>query len=245
MKHPLLVLLLFSVFCSYSQESRKDSLIAILDNSLYVDSLRLYSPKYRTFDFQLDNRNSFIRNRAINIWGINGAIIINQRFRYGLGIYRVVTPFAPFTSLKKSSISDSDDLTERQLDMFFVMPNFRYMFIHRKWVRASLEAAIGFGAVNYNISYQPDSAFVKKYGTFIPAGAGVELVLIPYRYIGLMGSIGYRKSLKTYDINADFDGMYYSYGVSIFVGTILKDIRYKKWKKEDVEKIRKIRAMPR
>ena len=169
-------------------------------------------------------------------------MIINQRFRYGLGIYRVATPFVPFESTKQSSISDADDITERELDMFFVTPNFRYMFVHKKWVRASIEAAIGFGAVNFSIINETDSSFVKKYGTFIPAGAGVELILIPYKYIGITGSIGYRKSLKTYDINADFDGMYYSYGISIYLGTIFKDLKYKAWKKEDAEEIRKIRS---
>lgn len=217
----------------------KDS-IEILTDKLVIDSLRLYVPKHLLFDFQFDNRNSFIRNRAINIQGINPGILIDQQFRWGLGLYRVIAPYQKFESRKASSISDGDEITDRELDMYFIMPNFRYLFINRKWIQTGVELAIGFGAINYSIS--SEDSFVKKYGTFIPAGGGIETVIIPVRWIGLGGSIGYRKSLKTYDINADFDGMYYSYGVKVFVGLILKDLKYKSLKKHYAEDIRRIRA---
>lgn len=132
-------------------------------------------------------------------------------------------------------------ITNRELDMYFAMPNFRYIFLNKKWIQAGAELAIGFGMIDYTIKNEAETrVLVHKDGLFIPSGAGVELVLIPIRWVGLGGSIGYRKSLQTYDINADFDGMYYSYGVKVFIGTIYKDLKFRSWRKHLAESIRAV-----
>ena len=232
------------VISSLNCSAQQDSLIQVLKEQLRLDSLRLFSPKRVSFDFQFDNRNSFIKNRAIDIEGFNPGILVNQKFRYGLGLYRVIAPYEQFKSTKRSSVSDENVTTNRELDLYFATPNFRYIFLKRKWIQASGEAALGFGTIDYTIKNEANTKVLShKDGIFIPSGLGLELVLIPIRWIGIGGSVGYRKSLGTYDINADFDGMYYSYGVKVFVGRILKDLKYRSWKKRYEEEVNKIASM--
>ena len=204
-----------------------------MERQLQQDSLRIYAPKKVTFDFQIDNRHSFIQNKAIIIEGFNPAIVLNQKFRLGIGLYRVIQPYEMFRSTRKSSVNTSAVVTNRELDLYFATPNFRYIFFQRRWMQASGEVAVGFGTIDYTIKNENNTKVLSsKSGLFIPAGIGVEAVFTPVRWMGLGGSIGYRKSLKTYDINGDFDGFYFSYGVKVFLGTIYKDLRHHAQKKK-------------
>src|ERR1700733_15070542 len=107
-----------------AQQTKRDSLIRIAKDVLYMDSLRLYQRRKASFDFQLDNRNSFIRNQAIEITGFNPAVIINQKFRYGFGVYFVKFPYENFQSAKKTSVTTANTPTNRELSLFFATPNF-------------------------------------------------------------------------------------------------------------------------
>ncbi len=228
-------------FLCYKCLAQQDSLLTVLNDHLHLDSLHLYVPKRVAFDFQFDNRTSFIQNMPISIQGFNPGVVINQKFRWGLGLYWVKAPYQTFRSSKKSSVSSTEVATNRELNMYFTTPSFRYIFLNAKWVQASVDLAVGFGIVDYLIKDQTNTnTLAHKEGLFIPSGAGVELVLIPIRWIGVAGSIGYRKSLKTYDINADFDGMYYSYGIKIFLGRIYKDLVFHRIKKHYNEEVKKV-----
>jgi hypothetical protein len=225
--------------------AQPDSVVNAIQAQLRNDSLTLYSPKRVSFDFQLDNRNSFIRNQAIEIEGLNPGILVRRKFRYGLGLYRVRAPYESYKSTKRSSVSGEGIATNRELDMYFATPNFRYIFVTAKWIQVASELALGFGAVKYTIKSEDNTkVLARKDGLFVPSGLGLEVVLIPFRWVGAGGSVGYRKSLGTYDINADFDGLYYSYGVKIFIGTIYKDLRYKAIKRRAAEATRNATAAP-
>lgn len=191
------------------------------------DSLRIYRTKKIAFDFQFDNRNSFIRNKAISIQGINIGLNFASGVRWGIGGYRVIRPFQTYSSIDNQKIT-----TNRELDLFYVTPNFQYSFIDKKWIDVSVLLEIGFGNIDYKIYTETHTKLREKKGFFIPSGIGTEVLIIPIRWIGLDGMIGYRKSLKSYEVNADFDGMFYSYGVKVFLGVIYHDLQYYHHKKK-------------
>jgi hypothetical protein len=233
----VIALVFYTLVCS----AQIDSILLRYREQMHRDSAKIYTPKKVSFDFQFDNRHSFVQNRAITIQGFNPAILVNQKYRWGIGLYRVIEPYQVFRSTKKTSVSASSVATNRELNMYFATPNFRYIFFRRNWMEASAELAVGFGTIDYTIRNENNTKVLSsKTGLFVPAGIGCELVLIPVRWLGVGGSLGYRKSLKTYDIDGDFDGLYFSYGVKLFLGAIYKDLKYKSVKKKYVRESGKI-----
>lgn len=206
---------------------QKENLSLDFRQQIRSDSLKIYRPKKIAFDFQFDNRNSFIRNKAISIQGINIGLNFASGVRWGIGGYRVIRPFQTYRSIDNQKIT-----TDRELDLYYITPNFQYTFINKKWIDVSVNLEIGFGSVDYIIYSESHTKLREKKGFFVPSGIGTEVLLIPIRWIGLDGMIGYRKSLKSYEINADFDGMYYSYGVKVFLGVIYHDLKYHHRKKQ-------------
>lgn len=219
----LLLCLLGTITCF----AQKENVTLDFRERIRNDSLKIYRTKKISFDFQFDNRNSFIRNKAISIQGINIGLNFASGVRWGIGGYRVIRPFQTYSSVDNQKIT-----TDRELDLYYITPNFQYTFINRKWIQTSVNLEIGFGNVDYKIYSESHTKLREKKGFFVPSGIGTEVLLIPIRWIGLDGMIGYRKSLKSYEINADFDGMYYSYGVKVFLGVIYHDLKYHHHKKK-------------
>ena len=59
----------------------------------------------------------------------------------------------------------------------------------------------------------------------MPVQAGLGVLVRPTRWVGVSGSVGYRKSIFEVDYKEDFDGLYFSYRLNVFVGTIWRDWR--------------------
>ena len=57
------------------------------------------------------------------------------------------------------------------------------------------------------------------------ARAGLSVLVKPFRWVGVSGSVGYRKSVFEIDYKEDFDGLYFSYRLNVFVGAIWRDWR--------------------
>jgi hypothetical protein len=220
------------IFCSYVPGfAQKESLRLSSQEKLQDDSIKIYKEKHVAFDFQFDNRNSFIKNNAVNIQGINIGLDYASGVRWGIGAYRIIQPSRRYLMVDKQKVA-----TNRELDLYFVTPNFQYTFFRRKWIETSVVLEVGFGKIVYKVLSEDLSKILReRKGFFIPAGAGLDVLITPIRWAGVEGLIGYRKSLKTYDINQDFDGIFYSYGIKIFIGAILDDLKYhaakKKYKK--------------
>lgn len=214
---PFIILLFLSLPC-FGQESFRLS----SQQNLHGDSARIYKQKKLTFDFQFDNRNSFIRNNAVNIQGLNMGFNFASGIRWGIGAYKIIKPFQLYRNVDQQQVT-----TNRELDLTYVTPNFQYTFFDRKWIQASVILEVGFGTVEYKILNKDKSIVLReKRGFFLPGSSGLDVLIIPFRWFALEGLIGYRKSLRTYEINKDFDGIFYSYGVKVFLGSILKDLRY-------------------
>lgn len=211
---------------------QKENITLDFRDRIHEDSLKIYKTKKISFDFQFDNRNSFIQNKAISIQGINIGLNFASGVRWGIGGYRVIRPFQTYKSVDAQKIT-----TYKELDLYYITPNFQYTFIDKKWIQSSVNLEIGFGSIDYKIYNEGHTKERDKKGFFLPSGAGVEVIIIPIRWIGLDGMIGYRKSLKSYEISTDFDGMYYSYGLKVFLGVIFHDLKYHHHKKKIMREV--------
>lgn len=181
------------------------------------------------FVLSLDNRQSFVQASAVRIIGLNAGIMLpNRRWRVGLGGY---TLSRSYTNLYVYQIKNGkrtkkiiDTLTP-QLDLTYFTPNVSYVFFQRRWLEISLPIEFGLGRSHYTETNQSDQVKTDTRGLFFPVEAGVNVLVKPFRWVGVSGSVGYRKSVLEIDYKEDFDGLYFSYRLNVFVGAIWRDWR--------------------
>lgn len=181
------------------------------------------------FVLSLDNRQSFVQASAVHIIGLNvGIMLPNRRWRVGLGGYTLSRNYADLYVYQikngKRTKKVLDTLTP-QLYLTYFTPNVSYVFFQRRWLEISLPVGFGLGRSHYTETNQNDQVRTDTRGLFFPVEAGVNVLVKPFRWVGVSGSVGYRKSVFEIDYKQDFDGLYFSYRLNVFVGAIWRDWR--------------------
>ena len=181
------------------------------------------------FVISLDNRQSFVQASAVRIIGLNAGILLpNRRWRVGLGGYTLSRSYGDLYVYQikngKRTKKVVDTLTP-QLDLTYFTPNVSYVFYQRRWLEVSLPVEFGLGRSHYTETNQKNAVKTDSRGLFFPVEAGVSVLLKPLRWVGVSGSLGYRKSIFEIDYKEDFDGLYFSYRLNVFVGAIWRDWR--------------------
>lgn len=182
-----------------------------------------------TTDF--DQRFSFIENQGVNIWGYRVGVLVNEKFKTGIGGYfleqetagiRVDADGNPYNRLKKS--------------LYFGTIYYEPFIFRRKRWEMSMVFELGYGKATLDSTNKIRGQFLTKTEDqiFVPAGMGYSVnFIIPdikhlhfLTYIGLNGMIGLRKAVFESDLKYNFDGWYWSIGTAIFLDKIYSDIRY-------------------
>lgn len=175
MKRLFIAVLLFYSLHSHSQQN--DSLVQQKKNfSYYFAPISIKNaPKRTKFDFQIDTRNSFVKDFPINVYGVNVGVVMRSRFRLGVGYYwinqnfndkllgiyatgklmgKVITSSkgvpVPVSTLEQwaaaGKISSSDYLTASQhIDLWFASAGFMYTFYASRLVEFAIPIEIGYG----------------------------------------------------------------------------------------------------
>ena len=181
------------------------------------------------FVLSLDNRQSFVQASAVRIIGLNAGVMLpNRRWRVGLGGYTLSRSYGDLYVYQirngKRTRKIVDTLTP-QLDLTYFTPNVSYVFLQRRWLEVSLPVGFGLGRSHYTEINQNNQVKTDTRGLFFPIEAGVNVLVKPFRWVGVSGSVGYRKSVFEIDYKEDFDGLYFSYRLNVFVGAIWRDWR--------------------
>ncbi|MBY0434246.1 MAG: hypothetical protein K2U26_09070 [Cyclobacteriaceae bacterium] len=209
----------------------QDSLRQALKERFVQDSIKIYKPSRISFDVIFDNRKSYLRDKEVDIVGYNIGLIFRNRYRLGVGAYQIKEDQKVLVA-GTTTKAQKPRTRYRELELSYLMVNFEYWLVNSRWLEVAIPVEVGFGNTSFVIKAGDNQTVVSsKSGSFFPSGIGLQVKIKPLRWVGLNGLIGYRKSLKTYDINADFDGAFYSYGVSVFIGNILDDIKFHKVRK--------------
>ena len=181
------------------------------------------------FVLSLDNRQSFVQASAVHIIGLNAGIMLpNRRWRVGLGGYTLSRSYADLYVYQIKNGKRTRKVIETltpQLDLTYFTPNVSYVFFQRRWLEISLPVGFGLGRSHYTQTNQYDQLKIDSRGLFFPVEAGVNVLVKPFRWVGVSGSVGYRKSVLEIDYKEDFDGLYFSYRLNVFVGSIWRDWR--------------------
>ena len=187
-----------------------------------ADSLRPSGKVRPRFIIGLDTRNSFIADNPVNIWGGNVGYAYGKTHALTLGFY-FLQPDSYRRLLEKSRITAiigrQPQYTGSQI--YFASLMYQYNIINNRHWLIAVPTEIGGGVSNI---------FRKKVQTgertgdfsrdlFIPLQLGLYVGWRATRYIGLSGQIGYRYTLVQTDIKQNYDGVYYSYGTTIYAET--------------------------
>ena len=236
MPRPLYILFLtFTFFYSGAQnltpqqQHLKDSLTA----QLKADSIYIYRPqKYRPY-INLDQRNSFIRNQAININGLQAGILIHDRHVFGLGGYLITAS----SKAKVKTKTDKNIPTNRTLNMDYGTFFYQYTLLDKRFIEIDIQAEVGLGTYEYKYyELTSDKLLADRKAGILVGGIGPLLALKPTKWLGIIGMVGYRFTSEK-NSNLNFNGLYYSYGAWFDVRQMIRDYKYylvkrKKYKKQ-------------
>lgn len=181
------------------------------------------------FVLSLDNRQSFLQSSAVRVIGLNAGVVLpGHRWRLGLGAYTLSRDYANLYVYQyrngKRTKKIIDTLTP-QLDLTYLTTNAAYVFCQRPWLELSVPLEAGMGRSHYTETDQNGRVATSSRGLFVPVQAGLAVLIRPVRWAGVSGSLGYRKSMLEIDYKEDFDGLYFSYRLNVFMGVIWRDWR--------------------
>ena len=177
--------------------------------------------------FNLDFRDSFLESQHVNVLGVNAGIEFGpKRHQLTLGYYWI--NYATYLRL----IDWRRDAARRinldyytRTDLWFVSMQYWWNLINNKRWMVSFPGEFG-GGVAYALplNLAKDNAIDKTHRSFfMPLQAGAYAQWKATRWVGLTAQVGYRVSVFQTAIDQNFNGSYYSIGVSIYP-TLATDI---------------------
>jgi hypothetical protein len=219
------------------------------------DSLNTEIEKKWIFDFQIDQRTSFLNakqysSNPISIKGFTMGWTYKDRLRIGWGGYFVNAQASKAYFIKYSPVIEQNSpnakilngpnntksyLVQNSTQMYYITPSFEFVYFKSKWLDMSIPFEIGAGYckivlndyfTNNTIpSLNKRGKVINPEGYFFPALIGAAFMVNLSRDVGFSTSVGYRKILKEIGVSQDYDGLYYQFGLQLFPANIKKDLK--------------------
>lgn len=241
-----IIILSFALICFLSANSQKTPK-PYVTGVAYFDSLKNQKPSIKpTGDF--DQRFSFIgtNNKEVNIWGYRIGLLVNDRFKVGIGGYTFKANFdAKKDSLRIRTTTITNVSQVSQTIYFGTMYFEPYLIRRRRW-EMSLLMEMGYGTATID-STNSNKVVVGRNTTtknttstkkepFVPIGMGLSFnLIIPDKkgwhfltYFGLNAIVGMRTVILDSDFKQNYDGFFYSIGTAIYIDRVFTDISGKR-----------------
>lgn len=210
------VFALLCCFVASAQDAKRDS----LRRQLAADSARIFRPsKFRVF-FALDNRNSFIRHTPVDFNGFQLGVIYRERHSFGFGLYGMI-----LGTRQPVKVKDDNRVVNQQLRLNFAMLFYEFVLVSKRYYSIHLPLEAGIGSYRVTMEDSATHKIVRTVaGPVIPVGTGLQVILKPFRWIGLSGLGGFRY-VREQDVVLNFNGTFYAFGLWL-------DVRqaYREWK---------------
>jgi hypothetical protein len=217
--------------CATAQDSTAKAIMPIEKKKLSLKP---------TTDF--DQRFSFINKESVNIWGYRVGVIVNDKFKVGIGGYFLNQDT---TIVKTDALGRPTSKLQRKL--YFGTIYYEPYLFKKELVEMSLVFEIGYGKAvldstnrRRNGNRPATIVTVQDKQDFLPAGAGISFNfkapdikgLHFLTYVGINAMTGLRKTIFESDLKNNFDGWYWSIGGAIFLDKILADAKARKQAKK-------------
>jgi hypothetical protein len=218
-------------------------LIFIGNAVLAQDSSKHKKPKTKIFpttDF--DQRFSFVAKEDANIWGYRIGVVVNEKFKVGIGGYFLNQD----TSVIRYDRS-GNPIAKLQRNLYFGTIYYEPFLFRKKYIEMSIvfEAGYGNAVLDSNIKAVQGRTILYKTNenrqAFVPIGVGISYNFkMPdikhlhfLTYVGINAMAGLRKTIFESDLRSGFDGWYWSIGGAVFLDKMVADLKGHKKKSED------------
>ncbi|TAE00760.1 MAG: hypothetical protein EAZ97_04905 [Bacteroidetes bacterium] len=152
-----------------------------------------------------------------------------KRWKYWLGFANIsASSKAPLRIKSQSNSNNSQAVLNRELSLYFFTLSPEYIFFYRSYLELSVPLEFGIGYSSLKTVNDQGLVFNEKNGVFVPLESGLNILIKPTRWFGIIARGGYRKTINVSGFEADYDGWYYNYGLAIFLGNIYRDLKKKK-----------------
>ncbi|GGD83465.1 hypothetical protein GCM10011514_54410 [Emticicia aquatilis] len=188
----------------------------------YPDSLK---PRL-SYAINWDARSSIIKEKRVNIWGVNTGIIIGRkRNQITVGYYWLnFNSYLRLLDLRKSAAKRVNLDYYTKTDLYFFSLMYWKNFVNNKRWRVSMPVEVGIGATkNENVGLLNEIQIWKRKDYFMPIQAGVYVGWKATRWGGLSVQGGYRYALHKKNFPDSYNGLYYSVGANVQLA-LLTDI---------------------
>ena len=196
-------------------------------NSSITDSLK--TKNRHGIILQLDRRNSFIHKNHIGINGILIGVQYKIRHQFSVGFYCLEPWKKPQVITKQNSLGSYRE--SAKFNLYYGSLRYKYTFFEKNRISVGIPFELGFGVAHAKVVLLDYNIKAAVHVYFIPAQVGCFLRVKVTRWFAVFGSIGYRTLImqnlftKPGGITVDYSGMYYHYGVSIYIKNIIHDAK--------------------
>jgi hypothetical protein len=180
----------------------------------------------------IDFRNSFLGRQRVNVWGVNAGIEFGaRRHQLTLGYYWLnYATYLRLINWRRDAARRINLAYYTRTDLWFTSVQYWWNMTNNKRWMVSIPVELG-GGVAYAIPRdlrQDVQVDRTRRDFFVPLQLGIYAQWKATRWGGLSGQVGYRYSVFQTDINQNFNGTYYSVGVSIFPALVTDVWRFVK-----------------
>lgn len=231
-------LLTFFTLSLFSQ-STKQTLLDSLHTKFVKDSIHNYRFKKVRPSFGIDQRNSWIKNERssklipVAINGLQAGVILYEKHTIGIGLYAMNEQ-----SKKAVKLTDNNNVIRyEELFLRYATLYYEYVIFDTRFFEMDLPIEIGLGRYTYDLKDETRSKLLwQEKGPVRLSGGGVEIILKPFKWVGISGLAGYRVTAFNKKTNLSFNGFYYSYGVWVDLRQIYRDIKFYGFKRPKYRK---------
>lgn len=209
--------------CQSTLQIKRDSLYA----KFVKDSAHIYRHKKLAFVLATDKRNSFIRTNtksSVNVSGFQLGVELFEKHSFGFGFYTILN-----TQKAHPVVDDRQKTIYINLKMSYSTIFYEYLVIDSKRWEIGIPLEIGGG--NYQTTATDSSG--KRVRSFkdtvqrgiLVLGAGINVDFKIWRWFGINAMGGYRIIGGNEPNKVNFNGAFYSFGIHVFFGELVKMTR--------------------
>lgn len=213
----LIFTLNFFCFKAQTDSARKQQQIDALRTNLEKDSAYIYRFKTLRPYGNIDNRNSFLKNRASNFNGYQLGVIVNEYHTFGVGVYQLN---------RATRLSAPVKSGYRLRNLMYTTAFYEYTLVNKTYFEMDLPFEIGYGRYRALFTDSADAIYSRAVAPwFVPLAAGVKFIGKPVRWIGLSLMVGYRYMVQEASI-LELNNLYFPVGIWVDLRQVYRDVKY-------------------
>lgn len=228
------------LICLFAMSISKNT---FAQNTSIVEESVEKKDKIKRFIAQLDTRSTFIKTNPVSIWGGLIGVEFDKKHQYSLGLYTT------FNKAQEVFYTNSIGRRFQKIGLFniqYLSLGYQYTFFdkHNVLMSVPLEAGFGLGTAKVTINWLDNNILnkytVTKFSKYVPLQVGYEIEWKTLKWLSIRAQTGYRATvltnlLNSEDLDINYSGFYYSYGLRIYFGKLYRAIQSRKREKNAKE----------